>query len=48
MPINKDLMKSMRKTYGSSKRTEKVYFALENKMKKEDPKKAKRVFKIKK
>ncbi len=46
MPINRALMKSMKNSYGK-KKGKQVYFAMENKMKHESPRKASKIFKKK-
>jgi hypothetical protein len=41
-PVNKPMMSSMKKTYG--KNAKNIYFATENKMRKNSPKEANKVF----
>jgi hypothetical protein len=43
MPINREMMSSMRKEYGAKKAKE-IYYAMENKMRKSNPKEAVKVF----
>ncbi len=47
MPINRALMKSMKKEYGKKSGKE-VYYKMENKMKHESPRKAKKIFNVRK